>query len=72
MILYEFVCQDCHKEFEELIQGQGDKVQCPYCSSVRVKRLLSAVKGKSSALGADLGGLSNSTASSCGQGAGFS
>ena len=43
MKLYEFICQDCSKEFEELLQDSSE-IYCPQCRSKNVKRLLSAVK----------------------------
>lgn len=38
MILFEFVCDDCKKEFEELVISYDDKVKCPYCGSSNVKK----------------------------------
>jgi putative FmdB family regulatory protein len=48
MILYEFVCQDCRREFEELVGPSGTQdVACPNCQSANVKRVLSAVQCRS-------------------------
>lgn len=59
MILYEFVCQDCKHEFEELVSMEDSRVVCPHCQSQRVERVLSAVKARSglpaSGLGSDAG-----------------
>lgn len=43
MPIYEYRCQDCGKEFEELTLSQGADatVQCRHCASQRVTRLLS-------------------------------
>ncbi len=44
MPIYEYRCQDCGEEFEELTlssNGAGT-VQCRLCSSRRVKKMLSA------------------------------
>ena len=40
MPLYEYVCQECHHAFEELVFG-GESVACPTCRSARLERLLS-------------------------------
>jgi putative FmdB family regulatory protein len=40
--LYEYVCQKCSKQFEELVFGK-QKVVCPACQSPKVERILSAV-----------------------------
>ncbi|GAB6888682.1 hypothetical protein JCM13304A_21810 [Desulfothermus okinawensis JCM 13304] len=66
MILFEFVCDDCKKEFEELVISYDDKVKCPYCGSSNVKKLLSAVNVK----GAQQGPVAS--ASSCSPSGGFS
>ncbi len=65
MKLYEFICQDCSKEFEELLQDSSE-VYCPQCSSKNVKRLLSAVKTSQT----DAGSAENNSA--CAPGSGFS
>ena len=48
MPIYEFACQKCRKEFEELLFNTSETVRCPKCRSTRVKRLLSATAIKSS------------------------
>ncbi len=40
--LYEYVCQKCQKQFEELVFGE-QKVVCPACQSPKVERILSTV-----------------------------
>lgn len=67
MILYEFICQDCQEQFEDLVSSIDQEVLCPKCKSKNVKRLLSAVKNRAS----------NTTsgperAAACPPGAGFS
>lgn len=51
MPIYEFVCKDCNKKFEQLcrIDWQG-QVKCPGCGSDNIKKILSlfASKGSSS------------------------
>ncbi len=41
MPLYDFVCQACRKQFEELVCGDERPV-CPGCGSGDVERLVSA------------------------------
>ncbi len=44
MILFEFYCEDCKKEFEELVSSSDSNVRCPFCGSKNTKKLISAVK----------------------------
>ncbi len=48
MPIYEFHCQACARDFEELVRRRDEKVACPACGSSRVKKLLSgfAVTGE--------------------------
>jgi putative FmdB family regulatory protein len=43
MPIYEYRCQACGEEFEKLVRSSADadKVECPRCHQVHVKRLLS-------------------------------
>lgn len=41
MPLYEFYCQACESEYEE-IASIGDTVPCPKCGNTTPKRLISA------------------------------
>jgi len=43
MPIYEYRCQECGEEFEKLVRSStdADKVECPRCHQVHVKRLLS-------------------------------
>ncbi len=47
MPMYEFVCDGCQNQFEELVFSSDEQVPCPKCGSPRVTRVLSicAVKG---------------------------
>ena len=47
MPVYEYVCNDCAKEFEVLLLRQ-ETASCPSCGSVDLKRLLSVPGVKSS------------------------
>jgi putative FmdB family regulatory protein len=42
MPIYEFRCEECGVEFEELVKAQGKATVCPSCGSNRVKRTFSA------------------------------
>ena len=38
MPTYDFACRDCDHRFEELVLG-SEKVECPECTSGRLKKL---------------------------------
>lgn len=40
MPLFEFYCQSCDKQFEELVFSD-DKPACPFCSSTNTDKLIS-------------------------------
>jgi len=50
MPLFEYVCQDCKKEFEKIVPRHDSPANCPKCDSVRVEKQLSvfAVSGSGS------------------------
>ena len=50
MPIFEYICQECHHEFETLVFGR-DKAKCPKCESRKLTPQLSvfAVSAKSSA-----------------------
>lgn len=41
MPIYEYECQSCSSEFEQLLLCNKDKVTCPYCKSPEITQLLS-------------------------------
>ncbi len=41
MPLYEYVCQQCQQEFEELIFTSDEIVHCPKCHSDHIMRKIS-------------------------------
>jgi putative FmdB family regulatory protein len=43
MPIFEFVCENCEKSFEELVRSANDTsmVTCPQCSSNQVKKKIS-------------------------------
>ncbi|MBI9076762.1 MAG: zinc ribbon domain-containing protein [Desulfatibacillum sp.] len=76
MPIYEFHCNKCDKNFEQLLMG-SDKPACPKCSSEDVGRLLSACgfvsKGssgqtetRSAGVASSCAGCSSTSCSSCG------
>lgn len=48
MPIYEFCCDECGREFEELVRSSEEKVFCPGCQSPSVRRQMSRVAFKSS------------------------
>jgi putative FmdB family regulatory protein len=49
MPLFEYICSQCHHQFEALVSGQ-QKAHCPHCQSRKLEPQLSvfAVAGKTS------------------------
>ena len=43
MPIYEFHCEKCGRDFEELVRGAKPKVLCPSCGARKCRKLLSAV-----------------------------
>lgn len=70
MPLYEYQCQNCAENFEQIVRfSEADKLPvCPVCGSADTRKKISAA--------ASLGGSSSANASpsggSCGSGGGFS
>jgi putative FmdB family regulatory protein len=60
MPMYEFTCQKCKSDFEELVFSSDEKVACPECNSTKIKRKMSAFAIKSGSKFVSSGG------SSCG------
>lgn len=48
MPIYEFVCKECSKNFEELVLSVSriDEVLCPACGSGQVKKKMSTFASK--------------------------
>ncbi len=68
MPIFEFVCKDCEKIFEELIFGiNTDGVVCPTCGSKQVRKKMSTFASKSGNDGASLS-FGSSSAASCSTG----
>jgi putative FmdB family regulatory protein len=69
MPIYEFVCTECSKSFEDLVFSLSriDEVVCPACGSSQVKKKMSTFASKPAAGGSSFS-LGASSASSCGTG----
>ncbi len=50
MPLYEYICQKCGQQFEELVRGQEQPV-CPKCGNPNVEKQLSKVAAHSTESG---------------------
>jgi putative FmdB family regulatory protein len=54
MPLYEYVCDDCHRQSELLVKNLESRPACPECGSKKMSKLLSVIgspvvgEGKSS------------------------
>ncbi len=65
MPIYEYVCEDCRCEFEELVLCGQEEVSCPQCKSHNVQKQMSVCRAKwGSGSGGD-GGPSSIGGSSC-------
>ncbi|MEW6715290.1 MAG: zinc ribbon domain-containing protein [Nitrospirota bacterium] len=63
MPVFEYKCQECGEEFEELVFGQNPDVVCVKCNSRKVKKKLSVFgMGGAEKSGS---GCSSCTSSSC-------
>lgn len=49
MPIYEYVCNDCERPFEELVLSTATPVSCPVCDGTRIERLMSVVNTRSTA-----------------------
>lgn len=69
MPIFEYLCERCNFQFEELVFGSDPKVKCPKCHRSRVKRQMSVFGFKSgtSYVSSSSGdGCSGCSSSSCG------
>ncbi|MCX7926630.1 MAG: zinc ribbon domain-containing protein [Candidatus Omnitrophica bacterium] len=41
MPIFEFECQNCKTRFEQLVRSPEEKLCCPNCSSVALRKLIS-------------------------------
>jgi putative FmdB family regulatory protein len=58
MPIYEYICKECHHQFEALVYGK-EKAECPKCHATKLEPQLSvfavSAKGSSSAFSAPSG-----------------
>jgi putative FmdB family regulatory protein len=66
MPIYEFICKECSKNFEDLVMSASriDEVVCPACGSGQVKKKMSTFASKPAEGGSSFS-FNNSSASSC-------
>ena len=56
MPIFEYKCDDCGEEFEEIVLGSGEaEIPCPKCKSVNTAKLMSRCRHKSGGAAPDLG-----------------
>lgn len=69
MPIYEYRCQQCGREFEQLVRSSNAKIRCPNCAGRRVRRKLSVFamssSSKESALPVSRSGCASCHAGSC-------
>jgi len=70
MPIYEYKCDDCGCEFEELVLKSNEKITCHRCDSTSVKKMMSATSACD--IGSGSGSGLSSVGNSCGGGGGFS
>ena len=46
MPIFEYKCNDCGNEFEELVFDRDECPPCPKCQSAKTAKLMSAVRSK--------------------------
>jgi putative FmdB family regulatory protein len=68
MPLYEFVCDECGSQFEELVRSASavGEVICPNCQSQRVNKMISTFASKIA--GGSSFSVNSSAAASCSTG----
>lgn len=73
MPIYEYICQDCGKQFETIVTSSAarDTITCKYCNSVKTKKTMSATSFRvaSSAGSVPMG--SGMSGGGCSSGSGF-
>jgi putative FmdB family regulatory protein len=48
MPIFEYHCQGCGYDFEQLVFSSSEKVSCPKCQGAKVKKLMSSCAHRSS------------------------
>lgn len=68
MPIFEFICEECERPFEELVFGfSTDGVICPVCGSHQVRKKMSTFASKVAGDGASFS-LGSNPAASCNTG----
>ncbi|MDR2945840.1 MAG: zinc ribbon domain-containing protein [Candidatus Adiutrix sp.] len=72
MPIYEFHCNGCGKDFEELVLSRSEKITCPACGEPDCQKLMSAASfvsrgadGSTVSASAGGGGCSGCAATNC-------
>jgi len=67
MPIYEFICNECHTSFEDLVlsNSQINQVICPVCASGQVKKKMSTFASKSAADGGSSVSFNSGSSHSC-------
>ncbi len=72
MPIFEFLCQNCGKEFEYLVFRTDEEVKCPECGQLSVNKLMSTCAAKvgqkftsTSKAGASCSGCTATSCSTC-------
>jgi putative FmdB family regulatory protein len=73
MPIYEYICQDCGKQFETIVSFSAarDTIACKYCNSTKTKKTMSATSFR---VGSSAGSVSMGSGPSgggCASGSGF-
>jgi putative FmdB family regulatory protein len=67
MPIYEYICKECHHEFEALVYGK-EKAECPKCHATKLETQLSvfAVSAKGSSSASSASSAPSGACGSCG------
>lgn len=65
MPIYEFICEECGYEFEELCIKNCEEIKCPNCNTKKIKKKLSCFAFKSGSTFRSSSNKSNSGCSGC-------
>ena len=71
MPIYEFTCEKCQHDFEELVLSRSETISCPECGGTKVERAMSVFSFSSagsyhSSAGSSCSGCSKGSCSGCG------
>lgn len=65
MPIYEYVCPECGKEFEELVFSSTSQIKCPECGSTKPVKKMSTFAFKSGFKFVGTGKKASSSCSGC-------